>query len=255
MRPFCWECHRPRLACFCAIARPFVSSVDFALVVHPSEVSSTVGTAWILRKSISNLKWIRSPGTGLDQNARFLELISAPERAPLLLFPGKDTLELNHASIDEWRTLVPEGRRPLFVVLDGTWSQARAMLGKSQILRSLPRVSFETERPSEYQFKRQPQPLCLSSVEGVHRVIEILASRGWAASPPEREHDQALEIFRGMVRFQLEQERNLRTVSGRRGPRIPLPERQAPTREHDVFLSEPCRFSAESSPASARRPK
>jgi len=195
------------------MTRPFASFAEFAIVVHPYEVRSTVGTAWILRRSISNIKWFRSKGIGLDTDPIFMETVAAPDTVPLLLFPSSNALNLNRASDQEWRDLVPNAKRPLFLVVDGTWTQAHAMLRKSAVLRSLKRVSFDTVRPSEYGFKTQPHPACLSSVEGVHRVIEILASRSWCPLPPVREHDQMIEIFRNMVKFQNEQERNPRTDS------------------------------------------
>ena len=213
MRSFCWSCHRPVVACFCALVRSFSSFADFALVVHPSEVKSTVGTAWILRRSISNLKWVRSSGVGLDQDPKFLELLNSADRVPLVLFPGPLSFNLNRDSEVAWRELVPPSKRPLFIVIDGTWTQARSMMGRSLLRRSLPRVSFETEQLSEYEFKKQPHPACLSSVEGVHRVIEVLADRDWGKPPIFREHDQMIEIFRGMVKFQLEQENKTETQS------------------------------------------
>ncbi len=210
MRPFCWTCHRTLAACFCSMTRTFTSDAEFALIVHPYEVNSTVGTAWIIRRSISNLKWFRSKGDDLDQDPAFLKLLSDPTTVPLLLYPGSTALNLNQAKNESWHGLVPEGKRPLFFVIDGTWTQAGAMLRKSAMLRALPRVSFETNVLSEYGFKIQPHPACLSSVEGVHRVIEVLAERGWGHLPANREHDQMIEIFRRMVKFQLNQERNPR---------------------------------------------
>jgi DTW domain-containing protein YfiP len=189
------------------MARPFSVSADLMLIAHPEEVASTVGTAWILRRSISNLQWIRSTGDDLDQNPAFLERVRTPHYSPLLLFPGQRALNLNRATQQEWQQIVPSGTRPLFIVIDGSWGQARAILRKSSILKTFPRVSFEASRLSEYQFKKQPHPACLSSVEGVHRLMEVLASRGWAHLPKAREHDQMIEIFRTMIRFQLEQEK------------------------------------------------
>ena len=210
MREFCWTCHRPAAACFCELTLPFVSFADFALIVHPYEARSTVGTAWILRRSISNLKWIRSKGIDLDIDPSFLGLLNTPNTVPLLLFPGPQALNVNQASTQAWRVLVPNSQRPLFFVIDGTWTQAHAMLRKSRVLRSLPRVSFETSQPSEYGFKTQPHPACLSSVEGVHRVIEVLALRDWGTLPALREHDRMIEIFKRMIEFQLRQEKNPR---------------------------------------------
>ena len=210
MRTACLSCHRPAVACFCARTQPFTSTVDFAMVVHPHEAKSSVGTAWILRRSISNLHWFRSKGDDLETDPDFCALVQNPELVPLLLFPGPRALNLSRASDEEWRRQVPPGRRPVFILIDGTWTQARGMLRKSALLRSLPRVSFETTRPSEYGFKLQPHPDCLSCVEGVHRVLEVLAERDWAPLPAHREHDRMIEIFRNMVQFQLRQEKKPR---------------------------------------------
>jgi DTW domain-containing protein YfiP len=213
MRPFCHSCNRPIAACFCAIARPFASAAEFALVVHPLEAKSTVGTAWILRRSITNLKWFRSKGTGLDTDEAFLEAVNAPDTVPLLLFPSAQAFSLTHSPTEAWRELVPATKRPLFIVIDGTWTQAHAILRKSKLLQSLPKISFQTVRPSEYGFKIQPHPDCLSCVEGVHHVLELLAARGWGSLPENREHDQMIEIFRNMAKFQANQERNPRIDS------------------------------------------
>lgn len=210
-RGFCWKCHRPQVTCFCEMTLPFQSSAEFAIIVHPYEVRSTVGTAWILRQSISNIQWIRSKGPELDENPHFLDLLAAPETFPLLLFPGPTSFNLCRGSDEEWKSLVPSPRRPVFIVIDGTWTQARAILRKSNLLKTLPRVSFDTTQLSEYGFKLQPHPDCLSSVEGVHRVIEVLASRNWAPLPAERRHDRMIDIFRQMVHFQMQQQRNPRS--------------------------------------------
>lgn len=209
-RPFCWNCHRTQAACFCAQALPFKTNSKFALIVHPYEASSTVGTAWILRRSMPDLHWFRSKGRGLDQDPQFLQLLAAPETVPLLLFPSPTAINVDLCTEEEWREQVPAGKQPLFFVVDGTWTQANATLRKSTLLRSLPRVSFEVSTPSEYQFKKQPGAACLSCVEGVHRVIDKLAHRGWGTLPPAREHDRMLDIFRGMARFQLSHPRNPR---------------------------------------------
>ena len=188
------------------LVHPFVSPVDFALIVHPHEVRSTVGTAWILRRSISNLHWFRSKGPDLDTQNRFLQLVQMPGLTPFLLFPGPQSANLSEDPDPPWKGPITFQNRPLFIILDGTWLQARSMLRKSKVLQSLRRVSFKTRQPSEYQFKKQPHPLCLSSVEGAHRVIEIVSNRGWASPPPHRAHDQMIEIFRKLVRSQIEAE-------------------------------------------------
>lgn len=204
-RPFCRRCNRTQDRCFCAQVREFVSPVELAIVVHPQEAGSTVGTAWILRRSIRDLHWWRSNGSDLDRDARFARLLEEPSLVPFLLYPGRTAINLNRVPDEEWSARLA-GRRPLFIVVDGTWTQAAQILRQSAKLRSLPRASFDVTVASEYGFKRQPRELCLSCVEGVHRVYESIAARGWAPLPAERAHDRMVEIFREMVRFQLSQE-------------------------------------------------
>jgi DTW domain-containing protein YfiP len=185
--------------------RSFTSYADFALIVHPREARSTVGTAWILRRSISNLKWFESNGLELDTDPDLIKLLNNRETVPLLLFPGPQAFNLNQITNETWNNLVSDTQRPLFIVIDSTWTQAHIILKRSVLLRSLPRVSFEATHQSEYGFKTQPNPACLSTLEGVHRVIEILAARNWGPLPSGREHDHMLDIFRAMVKFQLAQ--------------------------------------------------
>lgn len=206
-RPFCRSCNRTAARCFCARAIEFDSPVDFAIVVHPDEAGSTVGTAWILRRSMRNLHWFRNNGSDLDQDRKFQQLLDDPGRAPFLLYPGQTALNLDRCTNEEWAARTPEGKRPLFIIVDGTWTQAAQILRRSARLRALPRASFDSSALSEYGFKKQPRKHCLSCVEGVHKVLESVAARGWAALPPAREHDRMIEIFREMVRSQLASER------------------------------------------------
>ena len=49
---------------------------------------------------------------------------------------------------------VADGKRPLFILLDGTWSEARKMFRKSPYLEHLPVLSLEPEQLSRYKLRR-----------------------------------------------------------------------------------------------------
>ena len=57
-------------------------------------------------------------------------------------------------------------RRPLFILLDGTWAEARKMFGKSPYLNHLPVLSLEPGQPSSYQLRRSRRDdhFCTSEV-------------------------------------------------------------------------------------------
>ena len=58
------------------------------------------------------------------------------------------------------------GKRPLFVLLDATWAEARKMFRKSPYLNHLPVLSLQSEQLSNYRLRRSTRGdhLCTSEV-------------------------------------------------------------------------------------------
>jgi DTW domain-containing protein YfiP len=58
------------------------------------------------------------------------------------------------------------GKRPLFVLLDATWPEARKMFRKSPYLDALPVLSLQPEQISRYRLRRSTRDdhLCTSEV-------------------------------------------------------------------------------------------
>jgi DTW domain-containing protein YfiP len=77
-------------------------------------------------------------------------LLAEPGWQPYLVFPGEYVEPARRVG-----GLSPEaGRRPLFVILDATWMQARKMFRKSPYLDHLPVLSLQPEVLSRYQLRR-----------------------------------------------------------------------------------------------------
>jgi DTW domain-containing protein YfiP len=78
-----------------------------------------------------------------------------------------------------------DGRRPLFVLLDGTWSEARKMFRKSPYLDRLPVLSLHPDQVSGYRLRRSSHEhhfctsevaaLCLA-LAGEDRAADALAA-------------------------------------------------------------------------------
>jgi DTW domain-containing protein YfiP len=66
----------------------------------------------------------------------------------------------------------------------------------------IPRVSFAPGRPSRYLFRRQPRAECLSTIEAVHRVIDLLDRPGGYPVRPTGAHENLLEVFDWMAERQ-----------------------------------------------------
>jgi DTW domain-containing protein YfiP len=57
-------------------------------------------------------------------------------------------------------------RRPLFILLDGTWAEARKMFGRSPYLDGLPVLSLQPDQSSRYKLRRSRRDdhFCTSEV-------------------------------------------------------------------------------------------
>ena len=66
------------------------------------------------------------------------------------------------------------GNNPHIFILDGTWPCARKMLKLSKNLQNLKRVSFDNKIKSKFIIKQQPESLCLSTIESVYTVLNLL---------------------------------------------------------------------------------
>ncbi|MDO9197727.1 tRNA-uridine aminocarboxypropyltransferase, partial [Rhodoferax sp.] len=91
-----------------------------------------------------------------------LAVLADPQWEPYLVFPG----EFVPAERVVTEVQVPSGKRPLFVLLDATWPEARKMFRKSPYLNHLPVLSLQPEQLSRYRLRRSTRDdhLCTSEV-------------------------------------------------------------------------------------------
>ena len=90
---------------------------------------------------------------------------------PYLLFPHGDPALFARLRERPWR---PD-RVPAFVLLDGTWTQARKIFSRSPYLHGLPRMAIQPPRPSTYPLRRQRCAEHLSTVEVAIALLEQIA--------------------------------------------------------------------------------
>ncbi|MDB5965199.1 MAG: hypothetical protein JWQ72_1699, partial [Polaromonas sp.] len=94
-----------------------------------------------------------------------LALLADPQWQPCLVFPGEFVAPGRVVSALP-ATAVQDGRRPLFVLLDATWPEARKMFRKSPYLDHLPVLSLQSEQLSRYKLRRsqRDEHFCTSEV-------------------------------------------------------------------------------------------
>jgi len=173
----------------------------FVFLMHPKEFKEEkAGTGRLTHLCLPNSEI--HMGKGFDADEAVQELIADPGNHPVLLYPGKEALNLSAAAelqVSAFRSQVSQ-RQLLVFLLDATWSGARKMLRLSPSLQRLPRIMFTPSAPSRYIIKQQPVEGCLSTLEAVHELLTVLARTGLDHYPDPA---QLLGVFQRMQDFQI----------------------------------------------------
>jgi DTW domain-containing protein len=160
-REVCLVCRRPRVVCFCAELPRLPTRTRILILQHPRERRVGIGTGRMAHLAL--------PGSVLRVDVDFSadpvvrEILADGE--VFVLFPGRGARPAS---------ALPRDRAVTLVVLDGTWSQARKLLRVNPALAALPRMALTPRGPSQYQIRRQPADVCLSTIEGLAEALDLL---------------------------------------------------------------------------------
>jgi DTW domain-containing protein YfiP len=195
-RETCYRCFWPKALCWCASITPMPTRTKFVFLMHPKEFKqekAATGRLTHLCLAHSELHM----GVGFDNHEAVQALLRDPQNFPVLLYPGRDALNLSHGNLSPADL---GGHQLVVLLLDATWALGRKMLRLSPTLQRLPRIMFTPTAPSRYVIKQQPQAGCLSTLEATHELLVALECAGLDQYPlPE----QLLGLFQRMQDFQL----------------------------------------------------
>lgn len=139
--------------------------------MHPMEYRKEKnGTGHMTKLQLENSEII--VGVDFTDNKRVNEILTQENSSSFLLYPGNDNFNLSTSKSLEMISFM--GNNPYIFILDGTWPCARKMLRLSKNLQELKRVSFDNEIKSKFIIKQQPNSLCLSTIESVYTVLNLL---------------------------------------------------------------------------------
>ena len=111
-------------------------------------------TGWLIADVVPStfaFGWSRT-----EVDPALLALLADPQWQPYLVFPaafvpgGRVVSEVQAAAVNP-------AKRPLFVLLDATWPEARKMFRKSPYLDGLPVLNLQSEQLSNYRLRRSQQ--------------------------------------------------------------------------------------------------
>jgi len=193
----CYKCMRPLSACICKHINPLQTKTRFIILMHPMEYKKEKnGTGRMTNLQLENSEII--VGVDFTNNKRVNEILNKENSCSFLLYPGKDNFNLSTSKGSEINSFM--GNDPSIFLLDGTWPCARKMLKLSKNLQKLKRVSFDNKIKSKFIIKQQPASLCLSTIESVFTVINLLKE----GNLEQCDTKNFLFPFEKMIEYQLE---------------------------------------------------
>lgn len=167
----CQRCLLPLKQCLCATLQPSSARSRFCLVMFDTEPMKPSNTGRLIADILPDtaaFQWSRT-----EPPQALLELVADPHYQPMVVFPAAYA-----GSERQVITTPPNGKPPLFIMLDGTWTEARKMFRKSPYLDALPVISVDLSRVSAYRLRE-------AQVEGQYCTAEVaIALLDLAADQP-----------------------------------------------------------------------
>jgi len=203
--PECPHCHKPLPLCICDSIVPVENKLGILILQHPQEQDRALGTA---RVAALHFK-----------NAVVKVGLSWPSLAKALGRPVQDqsrwaVLYLGSAKVSDFETdrdilaidrkgQAQENQRAILkdiqgiVVIDGTWSQAKALWWRNAWMLKCQRVILGPARPSRYgQLRREPRRDGLSTIEAAAMLLGSLEKRPDIAETLHASFERMLARYR-----------------------------------------------------------
>lgn len=199
-RETCSQCGFSLKTCYCSQIKPFDPQMTFVILIHQLEIDRKIATGRMSHLILQNSFLIR--GGDYSEDTQVNRLVNDPDNYCVVLFPGQHSTNLSQLNLKQKKNLFPSDKRLVVFVIDGTWATARHTMRVSRNLVSLPRLSFDLSRPSNFRIRKQPKAECCSTIEAIYETIEHLGpSRNFDLG--QGLHENLLQVFDYMIEKQL----------------------------------------------------
>jgi DTW domain-containing protein YfiP len=146
----------------CALKPVVRSRAAVCLVMAEFESLKPSNTGWLIADLLTDtvaFGWSR-----MAVDPALLALLADPQWQPYVVFPGE--FAEPERVVTELAATGSHDRRPLFILLDGTWSEARKIFRKSPYLNRFPVLSLRPDQRSRYRLRRSSHDdhFCTSEV-------------------------------------------------------------------------------------------
>ncbi len=165
----CPHCRINPSHCICALRPDLPTQAGVCLLMADIEPLKPSNTGWLIADVVADtwaFGWART-----EVDPGLLELLADPQWQPYVVFPGEFVTPGRVVNTLPAATDMPPGKRPLFILLDATWPEARKMFRKSPYLDRFPVLSLQPEQISRYRLRRSRRDdhFCTSEVGALCR--------------------------------------------------------------------------------------
>lgn len=161
----CQCCCLPTQSCICAELQQTEAMADFWLLMHHNEFYKPSNTGRLICHSFPNTgvsEWQR-----LFMSPEFETQMNARKASMCIVFP--EAPDYKHRMIKD-PSEIPE--KPLFIIPDGTWRQARRIFRHSHYLQDLPVIEPTILSRSNYFLRKSKQDNHLCTAEVAIALLE-----------------------------------------------------------------------------------
>ena len=184
--PDCSNCHKPQPLCICDSIEPIENRVSLLILQHPQEQDRALGTARLTALHFKNA--VLKIGLSWPSLSKALgRPVHDPQRWAVLYLGSAKVADLDTdrevVAINR-KGEVEDNQRAILkdiegiVLLDGTWSQAKALWWRNAWMLKCQRVILGPAKPSLYgKLRREPRRDGLSTIEAAAMLLAALEKR------------------------------------------------------------------------------
>jgi DTW domain-containing protein YfiP len=184
--PDCPNCHKPMPLCICDSIEPIENRIALLILQHPQEQDRALGTARltalhfkdaVLKIGLSWPSLSKALGRQVADPSRWAVLYLGSAKVAELE-TDRDIVAINRKGEveDNQRAILKDIEG--IVLLDGTWSQAKALWWRNAWMLKCQRVILGPAKPSLYgKLRREPRRDGLSTIEAAAMLLAALEKR------------------------------------------------------------------------------
>lgn len=198
----CPRCLKPATLCVCEGITAIDNKIGLLILQHPQEQDVELGTARLAALHFKNavfkigLSWPslgKALGTYSDPKCWAVLYLGSAKAQELM--PGREIVVLNRkgGAAEDQNLSEIDG----VILLDGTWSQAKALWWRNAWMLKTKRIALNPRRPSHYgKLRKEPRRDGLSTLEAAAMLLSRLEKKPEIETALVASFDKLLDRYR-----------------------------------------------------------